>query len=141
MMAPGFVHLDFQWLVWLPLSPVLLFNIWIIPNAALVAFMLVWYLYHDGLGHLAWGLLVGVESGFILLGSAGEFHQPLEFALAVGCWLVLLVMVETGVWLVSQWRRNLWVKDLFNLNAENARRRAARDAAMVFDEESQQADR
>ncbi len=43
-------------------------------------------------------------------------------------WLVLLGMVETGVWLIRQMLTNRWAHELAVLNMENARRRAERDA-------------
>ncbi|MEO6474374.1 MAG: hypothetical protein ABIQ96_04580 [Luteolibacter sp.] len=115
--------------MFLPLSPLLLLNLWIIPNAALIALMWIWHLVNDGIGYVAWGILVGVESLIAMLCFDPDFRGPMDAPIVFGCWLALLIMVETGVWFVLHWRRNVWAREMFALSAENARRRAEREAA------------
>ncbi len=114
------------------LSPLLLINLWIVLNGFFLVGMLIWIFVADGLGYLSWGILVGVESLFVMLGfSFGYgvgFSSPANMVIAWGLWLVLLAMVETGVWLVCYWRRSIWARQLAELRAENAMIRAERDA-------------
>ena len=49
-------------------------------------------------------------------------------------WLVVLTMVETGIWLTRQMRMNRWAHQMAALSAENSMRRAEREA-MARDEE------
>jgi hypothetical protein len=127
--VPFFFQLKFGMFFLVPLSPMLLFNILIVPNAALLALMCARYLTNDGLGFFAWGMLVAAESVFALLSVAEELRSVHEGVLVLICWLVILTMVETGVWLIYQWRKNIWVRNLFEISAENSMRRAERDAA------------
>ncbi len=94
--------------------------------------MLIWIFVADGLGYLSWGILVGVESLFVLLGfSFGYgvgFSSPANMAIAWVLWLVLLAMVETGLWLVFNWRQSIWARNLAELRAENAMAHAERNA-------------
>lgn len=113
----------------LPLSPMLLFNITIVPNAALLALMFARHLTNEGLGFFAWGMLVAAESVFALLSVAEEFRSFEDGVIILISWLAILFMVETGVWLIYQWRKTLWVRNLFEISAENSMRRAERDAA------------
>ncbi len=114
------------------LSPLLLINLWIVLNGFFLAGMLIWIFVADGIGYLSWGIFVGMESLFVMLGfSFGYgvgFSSPANMAIAWGVWLVLLTMVETGVWLVCQWRQSIWARNLAELRAENAMAHADRDA-------------
>jgi hypothetical protein len=114
------------------LSPLFLINLWIVLNGFFLAGMLIWIFAADGIGYLSWGILVGVESLFVLLGfSFGysvKFSSPANMAVAWGVWLLLLAMLETGVWLVCQWRRSIWARQLAALRAENAMIHLERDA-------------
>ena len=110
-------------------APLLLINLWLVLNVAFLAAMMIWVFVADGLGYLAWGILVGAESLFVLLGHSFGFGSRdfTETLVAWGVWLILLVMLETGVWLVCQWRRNIWARQLAELRAENAMIRAERE--------------
>lgn len=108
-------------------GPALLINLWIIPNAGLLAVAIVILLVSESYGFAAWGMIVGFESLFVMLGQGFDW-LPRVSLVAWSAWLVLLVMVETGVWLLRQMRRNRWVYQLAALSAENAMRRAAREA-------------
>ena len=48
-------------------------------------------------------------------------------------WLVLLVMAETGVWIISRWRRTIFLREIFGIGAENAMLRARRKIARKRD--------
>jgi hypothetical protein len=118
------------------MSPLLLINLWIVPNVAFLAIMVTYLLVSDEFGHVAWGVIVGFESLFVMLGWGLRFHDMKDTTLAWSCWLVLLVMVETGVWLDRQMRTNRWAREMAELSAENAMLRAQRAAAAA--EETQE---
>ena len=108
-------------------SPGLLINLWIIPNAGLLAVGIVILLVSESYGFVAWGMIVGFESLFVMLGQG--FDWPLRVCLvAWSGWLVILAMVETGIWLVRQMRMNRWAHQMAALSAENAMRRAEPEA-------------
>lgn len=115
------------------LSPLLLINLWIVLNVFFLVGMVIWIFVADGLGYLSWGILVGGESLFVMLGfSFGfdvMFSSLAKMGIAWGIWLVVLSMLETGLWLVFHWRQNLWARRLVELRAENAMIHAERDAA------------
>lgn len=113
------------------LSPLLQVNLWIVPNVAFLAIMTVYLFVSDGIGHAAWGIIVGFESLFVMLGWGLKFEETKDTVLAWSCWLVLLVMVETGVWLHRQMITNRWAREMAELRAENAMRRAEREASPV----------
>lgn len=103
-------------------APLLLINVWLVLNVAFLAGVLIWIFVADGLGYLSWGVLIGVQSFFVMLGFNFGFRLPplLECAIAWAVWLTLLAMLETGVWLTCQWRRNVWAREIAALSAENA---------------------
>ncbi|GAA5129431.1 hypothetical protein JIN84_03340 [Luteolibacter yonseiensis] len=115
-------------------SPLLLFNVWLIPNIAFLAIMLIWVLVNDGTGHLTWGLILGMESLFVMLGWCLDFDDPKKAIISWSCWLLLLGMAETGVWLHCQMMRNRWVRAMAELSAENAMLRAQRAAMSAAEE-------
>lgn len=118
------------------MSPLLLINLWLVPNVGFLAIMVTYLLVSDEFGHVAWGVIVGFESLFVMLGWGLNFHDMKDTTLAWSCWLVLLVMVETGIWLDRQMRTNRWAREMAELSAENALRRAQRAAAAA--EETQE---
>lgn len=107
-------------------SPGLLFNAWIIPNVGLLAMMAVYLMVTEGFGYASWGIIVAVESLFAMLDRCTGFYSMTEAIVAWSSWLVLVVMVETGVCLVRNWKRNRWAREMMELSAENAMRRAER---------------
>ncbi|RYD41218.1 MAG: hypothetical protein EOP85_13035 [Verrucomicrobiaceae bacterium] len=109
-------------------GPLLLINLWLIPNAFFVVSMLVYLLVNDEFSHTAWGIIVGFESLFVMLGWGLRFPSTNDTVIAWTCWAVLLVMVETGIWLHRQMRINRWAREMAELSAENAMRRAEREA-------------
>ncbi|RYD47976.1 MAG: hypothetical protein EOP85_04470 [Verrucomicrobiaceae bacterium] len=109
------------------MSPLLLINFWIVPNVAFLAIMMVYVFVADGIGHVAWGVILGVESLFVMLGWGLHLNDLRDIAVAWSCWFVLLVMAETGVWLHRQMRINRWAHELAELRAENAMRNSLRN--------------
>ena len=109
-------------------GPLRLLNLWLVPNVAFLAIMLTYLLFNDEFNHTAWGIIVGFESLFVMLGWGTRFHETKGTVIAWSCWLALLVMVETGIWLHRQMRRNRWAREFAELSAENAMRRAEREA-------------
>lgn len=109
-------------------SPILEINLWIIPNVALLAGMLVWILVNDSLDHAPWGIVMGAESLFVMLGWGLDFSEPIHAAISWASWLMLLVMAETGVWFIQQWRRQVQIQGIMALKAENWAARAVREA-------------
>ncbi|RYD23166.1 MAG: hypothetical protein EOP88_05250 [Verrucomicrobiaceae bacterium] len=106
-------------------------NLWIVPNVAFLAIMTVYLFVSDGIGHVAWGIIVGFESLFLMLGWCLHFEETKDTVLAWGSWLVLLAMAETGIWLHRQMMTNRWVRQMAELRAENAMLRAEREATPV----------
>jgi hypothetical protein len=105
-------------------SPVWLINLWIIPNAAFLAAAAVYLMVSENTGYAWWGIVVGVESLFVMLGQTFGFHTPDDAPWAWVAWIFLLGSVEIGIWLVFAMRRNRWVRELEILKMENARHRA-----------------
>jgi hypothetical protein len=103
-------------------------NLWIVPNVAFLAIMTVYLFVFDGIVHVAWGITVGFESLFLMLGWCLHFEETKDMLLAWGCWLVLLVMAEAGIWLHRQMMTNRWARGMAELRAENAMIRAEREA-------------
>lgn len=110
------------------LSPVLLINLWIVPNVAFLAAMVVYLMISENIGYVAWGAIVGIESLFVMLGWAHHSSPAYHITVTWGAWLILLAMVEIGVWLVRQMRMNRWAREMAELSAENAMIRAEREA-------------
>lgn len=118
-------------------GPLLLVNLWLIPNAAFLAIMLTYLLINDEFSHTAWGIIVGFESLFVMLGWGLSFHSTKDTIIAWSCWVVLLVMVETGIWLHRQMRTNRWAREMAELSAENAALRSRREAALASGKEAE----
>ncbi|RYD30799.1 MAG: hypothetical protein EOP87_15960 [Verrucomicrobiaceae bacterium] len=57
------------------MSMVMQINLWIVPNAAFLAIMTVYLFVFDGTGHVAWGIIVGFESLFLMLGWCLHFEE------------------------------------------------------------------
>lgn len=108
--------------------PELLLSDWSIPNLALLGAGIAILFVTEHIGFAAWGIAVGIESVFTMLGTSYR-HTPVSNLILVSvAWLVLLVMVETGIWLIRHMRMNRWAHQMAALSAENAVRRAAREA-------------
>lgn len=116
-------------------SLLLLINLWIVPNVAFLAIMLIRvFVNDDGMSHMTWGVIIGMESLFVMLGWCLNFSSdPKGSLIAWSTWLLLLGMIETGVWLHAQMRRNRWARAMVELSAENAMLRAQRAAATDAD--------
>ena len=111
------------------MSPLFLINLWIVPNVGFLALVVVVLFVSESYGFAAWGIILGFESLFFMLGS--QFvHSGSSSSqwFAWISWAVLLAMVETGIWLVRQMRTNRWARAMAELSAENAMRRAEREA-------------
>lgn len=107
-------------------SPRFLVNIYLIPNLVLLAVAAGVLFATDRLGLVGWGILVAMESLFVMFGLDHHYLSGGEIAAAWSVWLVLLIMAETGIWLIRGMLRNRWARGLAALNAENAMRRAER---------------
>lgn len=108
-------------------GPALLVSDWLVPNLGLLVLGITILFVGDHTGYAAWGTIVGLESVFALLGTDYRHEPASVLVVASLSWLVLLVMVETGVWLVRHMRMNRWVRELAALSAENAIHRAERE--------------
>lgn len=108
-------------------GPALLISDWLIPNLGLLILGITILFVTDRTGYAAWGTIVGLESIFALLGTNYKHEPASVLVVASLSWLVLLVMVETGVWLIRHMRMNRWVRELAALSAENAMHRAERE--------------
>jgi len=108
-------------------GPALLMSDWMIPNFGLLVLGITILFVTDHTGYAAWGTIVGVESVFALLGTNYQHKPARVLVVAALSWLVLLVMVETGIWLIRHMRMNRWVRELAELSAENAMQRAERE--------------
>ncbi|MES2921320.1 MAG: hypothetical protein V4819_07230 [Verrucomicrobiota bacterium] len=109
-------------------SPLLLGTAWMVPNIIPLLGGLGYFVVSESAGFKAWGVVAALESFFVMAGWAMELKDPISIAIAWGAWLVLLVMLETGVWLIWQMLRNRWARQLALLEMENARRRAELEA-------------
>ena len=107
--------------------PVLLINHWFIPNVALLGAGIAILFVTDHLGYATWGIFVGLEAMFAMLGRSYSYKSVGELVLISLAWLVLLAMVETGIWLTRQMFMNRWAHRLAALSAENSMRRAERE--------------
>jgi hypothetical protein len=107
-------------------SPLHLINLWIVPNVGILAIAVVVLFVSESYGYGAWGIILGFESLFFMLGS-GYSHWGSSQWLAWVSWGILLTMVGTGIWLVRQMRTNRWARAMAELSAENAMRRAERE--------------
>lgn len=105
-------------------SPVLLGTVWMVLNAAVLLGWLGYFVVSENAGFTAWGVLAGVESLFVMAGWTMDLKDSWSMGVAWFAWLHLLVMMETGVWLVRQSLRNRWARQIAMLNQENARRSA-----------------
>lgn len=115
-------------------SPLYLINLWIVPNVGALAVAVVVLFVSESYGFGAWGIILGVESMFFMLGSGYSHSGPSQWIAWVS-WGILLAMVETGIWLVRQMRINRWARAMAELSAENAVRRAERDAEKAAEEQ------
>ena len=74
-------------------------------------------------------MVIAVESLVVMLSWVKSFVNGWPaMGVAWATWLVLLVMVGTGIWLVRQHLINLWARDMAMLRAANAQKRAEREA-------------
>ncbi len=110
------------------ISPLLLCSAWLIPNIVVLGGGMGYFLISENAGFKAWGVVVAFESFFVMAGWSMDLQTAWPITMAWLAWLVLLGMVETGVWLIRQMLTNRWARELAVLNMENARRRAERDA-------------
>lgn len=111
-------------------APMFLFSLWGIPNLFLLLSGLVYFIRSENAAYGAWIGLAGIESLVVMLGWAQDFaHGWLALSAVWTSWLVLLAMAATGVYFLRQWQINRWAHHLARIEAENAARRAAREAA------------
>jgi hypothetical protein len=113
---------------WIWASPAFLVSTWLILNAFVLLGGLAYFMISESDGILAWGILAGLESFFVVAAWASELDKMESILLAWISWLVLLVMIETGVWLIRQMLTNRWARQLAILNMENSRNNAEREA-------------
>lgn len=110
-------------------APFLLFSSWLVLNIPFVIFYLMRFIRGDGDGYFLWGLVIGVESFAVMLGWSGDFVQGgIARTVCWFSWLVLLVMLETGIWFIRHFMISRWAHEMAMLRAENAQRRAEREA-------------
>jgi hypothetical protein len=122
-------HDALLWLSRVWASPLLLFSVWLLPNIVVLCGGAGYFLVSENAGFKAWGVVVALESFFVMAGWSMDLKTAGPIAIAWVSWLVLLAMVETGVWLVRQMLTNRWARELAVLNMENARRRAEKEVA------------
>ncbi len=103
-------------------APYLLINIWLVPNFAILAVAITYLMLTGNLGYAAWGSIVGLESLFAMTGYGSDFYSSGNMLVAWISWLVLLAMLETGLWLIHKMQVNRWAQELAMLRAENAMR-------------------
>jgi hypothetical protein len=113
----------------LALAPTLLLSLWGVLNVPFLLFSFIYFIRSESVGYKAWGIVIGVESLTVMAGWARyKSGGGWELLVAWLAWLVVLVMVETGVWLIAQMVRNRWARQLDALRSENAQRNAAAEA-------------
>lgn len=109
--------------------PLLLLSAWLLPNIVVLGGGLGYFLMSENAGFKAWGMVVALESFFVMAGWARDFQSAWPITIAWVSWLVLLGLVETGVWLIRQMLINRWARELAVLKMENVRRRPEKEAA------------
>jgi hypothetical protein len=109
-------------------SPGLLINLWIVPNVGLLAIAAVYLMVSENTGFAAWGAIFGMESIFVMLGWDTEDMSMMDQLIGWGSCLLLVSMACTGLWLIRHMRMNRWAHEMAALSAENAMRRAEREA-------------
>jgi hypothetical protein len=115
-------------LLWLWAGPLLLFSSWAFLNIPFLLYYLMRFVRSEGDSYLTWGVVIAVESLVVMLGWVKSFVSGwLPMSIAWATWLVLLMMLGTGIWLVRQHLINLWARDLAMLRAVNAQQRAERE--------------
>lgn len=117
-------HDALGWLGAVWASPLLLFSVWLFPNIVVLCGGVGYFLVSENAGFKAWSVVVALESFFVMAGWAMDLKSAGPIAIAWISWLLLLGMVETGVWLVLQMLTNRWARELAVFNMENTRRRA-----------------
>jgi len=112
-------------------SPLYLINLWIVPNVGILALAVVILFVSESHGYGAWGIILGFESLCFMLGSQ-FLHSGSSQWMAWLSWGILLIMVESGIWLTCQLRTNRWARAMAELSAENAMHRAEREAGAAL---------
>jgi len=105
-------------------SPVLLISNWLCLNIFVLIFALVWFWRSDALSFRGWGIFAGLESVFSVLGLINEVQGPRAVIVTWVTWLLLNVMMGTGLWFLKQWQMNHWAGEIAMMKAENASRLA-----------------
>ncbi len=108
-------------------SPLLLFSVWLFPNVVVLAGGAGYFITSENAGFRAWGILAGLESFFVIAGWSMDLKSAWPIAIVWVSWLIILGVLETGVWLIRQMLTNRWVRELAVLNMENAHRRAEQE--------------
>ncbi|MEO5714598.1 MAG: hypothetical protein ABIT37_14015 [Luteolibacter sp.] len=119
--------------IWL--TPLLGFHGWGLLNIPFLLLTFVFLVFTDRPGYRAWGIVTGVESLMVMAGWAQEeIDEWLPRVAAWAAWLILLAMLETGVWLTYQSKMNRWAREMGLLRMENRQRReeAAEDDDDAF---------
>lgn len=133
ILAAGIVHgmsFSFEVLGFLGYLPLcLILSPWAVLNIPFLLLYLMRFLRMEGDAYVDFGVLMGGESLVLMLDRAtGDSSEWLELTVAWFTWLLLLIMAETGIWLIRQYFINLWARDLGILRAENAQRNAERNS-------------
>lgn len=113
---------------WIWASPAFLASSWLILNAFVLLGGLAYFMISESDGFLAWGILAGLESFFVVVAWASDLDKMASIILAWVSWLLLLTMLETGVCLIRQMLTNRWARQLAILNMENSIKNAEREA-------------
>ena len=117
-------HEALEWLPKLWMSPLLLFSLWLLANLPVLLCGLVYFIISEDAGFTAWGVLVALESFFVMAAGSSRLHSNGPIAVAWISWLILLGILETCVWLIHRRLEKRWARELAILKLENARRRA-----------------
>jgi hypothetical protein len=113
---------------WIWASPLLLVNVWALLNIPFLFCFLVRFLRDESDDFLTFGIVVGVESIMVMAGWANHLvHGRLPLAVAGFTWLLLLIMIGTGVWLIRQHLINTWARRLAMIRAANAQKLARKE--------------
>jgi hypothetical protein len=106
------------------MGPGLLLNSWIALNSVVLLGGAAYFILSEDAGFKAWGILAGVESLFVMLGYTFWLKGIFQISVAWSVWFALLVMMETGVWLIRQMLVDRWAHELATVQMQNAQRRA-----------------
>jgi hypothetical protein len=109
-------------------APLVMINSWIALNFLIIAVGLAYSIWATDPGYRGWMILAVASSIGVKMDAKNTFGGAwLPVTAGWVCWLVLLVMLGTGVWMVCQYFLSSWAHHFHHVQAENVGRGATRE--------------